>query len=328
MKSPFTGGNVILKQEDSELVFRKEKFQYVYLYYECEDTKEHFTTTEIDEVNLAQVYNQYRIKYGIPSPDEIRQIRIAYGLTAAKMSKILGFGDNQYRLYENGDMPSESNGKILGSIKDPSFFLKFVENARGQFEDSEYDLILSRLTKVIAEQETPNAQENLIFGSYHRGICNGYAAQSYEKLKNTILFFIKGCEEVYNTKMNKLLFYVDFFAFKEHAQAITGLGYKAIQYGPVPVRWDRVYSLIDGVEQEIVEFPSGIFGTRLNTSLMPDYSVFSENEVLILKKVLEKFKDVSAVAISDLSHKEDAWIKYSGTHEMINFKEAFTLRAL
>jgi len=244
------------------------------------------------------------------------------------MSKILGFGDNQYRLYENGDMPSESNGKILGSIKDPSFFLKFVENARGQFEDSEYDLILSRLTKVIAEQETPNAQENLIFGSYHRGICNGYAAQSYEKLKNTILFFIKGCEEVYNTKMNKLLFYVDFFAFKEHAQAITGLGYKAIQYGPVPVRWDRVYSLIDGVEQEIVEFPSGIFGTRLNTSLMPDYSVFSENEVLILKKVLEKFKDVSAVAISDLSHKEDAWIKYSGTHEMINFKEAFTLRAL
>lgn len=57
MKSPFTGGNVSLQQENSELVFRKEKFQYTYLYYECEDTKEHFTTTEIDELNLAQVYN-------------------------------------------------------------------------------------------------------------------------------------------------------------------------------------------------------------------------------------------------------------------------------
>lgn len=66
MKSPFTGGKVTLQQEKSELIFRKEKFQYVSLYYQCEDTKERFTTTEIDEINLGQVYNQYRAKYGIP----------------------------------------------------------------------------------------------------------------------------------------------------------------------------------------------------------------------------------------------------------------------
>jgi len=72
MKSPFTGGKVTLKQEDSELVFRKEKFQYTHFYYQCEDTNERFTTTEIDEINLSQVYNQYRIKYGIPFPDGIK----------------------------------------------------------------------------------------------------------------------------------------------------------------------------------------------------------------------------------------------------------------
>ena len=126
MKSPFTGGNVSLRQENSELVFRKEKFRYTYLYYECEDTKEHFTTTEIDELNLAQVYNQYRIKYGIPFPDEIKQIREMYDLSALKMSEILGFGDNQYRLYESGGMPSEANGKVLNLIKDPAIFETFV----------------------------------------------------------------------------------------------------------------------------------------------------------------------------------------------------------
>ena len=130
MKSPFTGGNVSLRQENSELVFRKEKFRYTYLYYECEDTKEHFTTTEIDELNLAQVYNQYRIKYGIPFPDEIKQIREMYDLSALKMSEILGFGDNQYRLYESGGMPSEANGKVLNLIKDPAIFETFVRNAR------------------------------------------------------------------------------------------------------------------------------------------------------------------------------------------------------
>ena len=133
MKSPFTGGNVALQQENSELMFRKEKFQYVHLYYQCEDTKERFTTTEIDELNLSQVYNQYRVKYGIPFPDEIKRIRQMYELSASKMSEILGFGDNQYRLYENGDMPSEANGKILSSIKEPSIFKVFVENAKNQF---------------------------------------------------------------------------------------------------------------------------------------------------------------------------------------------------
>ena len=67
MKSPFTGGNVILQQENAELMFRKERFQYVYLYYLCAYTKARFTTSDLDEINISQVYNQYRIKYGIPS---------------------------------------------------------------------------------------------------------------------------------------------------------------------------------------------------------------------------------------------------------------------
>lgn len=98
MRNPFSGGNVIHKQDDPELIFRKERFQYIYHYYQCEDTKEKFTTKKIDEINLSQVYNQYRIKYGIPFPDEIKHVRKMNELSASKMSEILGFGDNQYRL--------------------------------------------------------------------------------------------------------------------------------------------------------------------------------------------------------------------------------------
>ena len=256
MKSPFTGGNVSLRQENSELVFRKEKFRYTYLYYECEDTKEHFTTTEIDELNLAQVYNQYRIKYGIPFPDEIKQIREMYDLSALKMSEILGFGDNQYRLYESGGMPSEANGKVLNLIKDPAIFETFVRNARYQLDEKEFKRILAKLNKVI-ESQLPDIEAELIYDSYTRGSINGYATQSYKKLKNILLYFIERCGGVFNTKMNKLLFYTDFLCYKKYGRAMSGLAYKAIQYGPVPVRWDRVYSLVDGVNQDIVEFESG-----------------------------------------------------------------------
>lgn len=325
MKSPFTGGKVVLKQENAELMFRKEKFQYVYIYYLCEDTKERFTTTEIDEINLSQVYNQYRIKYGIPFPDEIKHIRQMYELSASKMSQILGFGDNQYRLYENGDMPSETNGKILSSIKEPSVFKVFVENAKNQFETKEFENILCKLKKVM-EYERSHIKEELIFDSYSRGANNGYAAQSYSKLKNIILYFIEKCGDTFNTKMNKLLFYTDFLSYKTYGHGISGLAYKAIKFGPVPIRWDRVYSLMDDIYPEIVEFNSGNCGTKLCSTLSPDYSCFSDEELSILNIVLEKFKDISASDISELSHKEEAWKKYQNTNQIIDYKEAFMLR--
>ena len=233
MKSPFTGGEARLMREPRELVFRKEKFTYIAHYYECVDTQEQFTTTELDTLNINQVYNQYRVKYGIPFPDEISSIRALYGLSASKMSKILGLGINQYRLYENGEIPSESIGKVLKSILNPDIFSDFVKNAENQFSPHDYTVIVEKLkcsVKRIDGVDNPRR----IFGAYPRSIMNGYAEQSYNKLKNIILFFINGCESVFNTKMNKLLFYTDFASYKRRGTGISGLAYKAIQYGPVP----------------------------------------------------------------------------------------------
>jgi hypothetical protein len=66
MKSPITGKEMTLQIEKSTLVFRKEKFEYNYKSYFCEDSAESFTTTELDEFNLNQVYNQYRDKHNVP----------------------------------------------------------------------------------------------------------------------------------------------------------------------------------------------------------------------------------------------------------------------
>lgn len=324
MKSPFTGGKALLKKENSELVFRKETFKYINSYYECEETKEHFTTTKLDEINLSQVYNQYREKYGIPYTDEIKKIRQFYGLPAIKMSKILGLGDNQYRLYENGDIPSETNGKLLNSIKKIDTFKSFVENSKNQFAPSEYEKILEKF-KNIPENKS-NKCKDLIFDSYSRGKVNGFADQSYSKLKNILLFYIEKLNGVFNTKMNKLLFYTDFLCYKCNGNAMSGLAYKAIKHGPVPVRWDRVYSLIDDIDNEFYQFNSNIYGTKLCSTLSPDLSKFSEEEISILEKVYNKFKDSTATQISSISHEEEAWKDYIDKDETINFDEAFSLK--
>ena len=327
MKSPFTGGNVTLCHEESELTFRKEKFQYVHLFYECDDTKERFTTTELDEVNIGQVYNQYRAKYGIPFPDEIRYMRQQYGLSASKMSQILGFGDNQYRLYENGDMPSETNGKILMSIMEKHVFESFVKNARNQFDEEEYKKIISKLNEKQPDKESEFAK-SYVFNSNRKDIYNGYATQSISKLKNILLFYIERFNGVFFTMMNKLLFYTDFYHYKMYGKGMSGLAYKAIQHGPVPIRWDRIYSFYNDIQQEIVHFDSGAEGTRLTSGISPDMAKFSEKEVRVLESVYLRFKSNNSVQISETSHEEEAWLKYVDSGQMISFNMAFDLKAL
>ena len=327
MKSPFSGGDAKLCYEASVLTFRKEQFRYVHQFYECQDTHERFTTTELDEANMAQVYNQYRAKYGIPFPEEIKRIRQHYGLSATKMSAILGFGENQYRLYENGDMPSEANGKLLMSIMNPEIFRIFVDNARGQFSDEEFAKLLEKAESWKLEKY-PSVVIDYVFGKSRRDINNGYAALSISKIKNILLYFIEKGHGVFITKMNKLVFYTDFLSYRMLGKGMTGLGYKAIQHGPVPVRWDRIYSFYEDINQEIVAFPDGREGTILKSNLSPDLSDFSEQEQKIMETVHLRFKNESPTQISEISHHEEAWKQYIDSGQLISFEKAFCLKAL
>ena len=327
MTSPFTGGVATLLNEPSTLVFRKETFHYVHQFYECQDSHERFTTSELDEANLAQVYNQYRAKYGIPFPEEIKRIRQHYGLSATKMSEILGFGENQYRLYENGDMPSEANGKVLMSIMNPEIFRVFVENARGQFSYDEFGKLMARANAWEKEKYSPDVVD-YVFGRNRRDISNGYTALSISKIKNILLYFIEKSHGVYITKMNKLLFYTDFLSYKISGKGMTGLRYKAIQHGPVPVRWDRIYSFYEDIRQEIVPLSNDKEGTMLVSNLSPVMTDFSDDELEILNAVYERFQKETSSQISETSHHEEAWKQYVESGQLISFEKAFCLKAL
>ena len=143
MKSPFTGGEVVLKSEIRKAKFRGKEYEYTSEFYECVDTKAMFTTTEMDEVNIGQIYNQYRVENRIPFPDEIRKLRESCGISARLMSKLLGFGENQYRLYEKGEIPNISNGRLLRClIENPHAIMSFAQSARNELGERNYDKIL------------------------------------------------------------------------------------------------------------------------------------------------------------------------------------------
>ncbi len=325
MKSPFTGGEAVLCHERRAATFRKERFNYVHRYYKCSDTGESFTTTKLDAVNLMQIHNQYRVKYGIPFPDEIKATRSRYGFSASKMSRILGFGENTYRLYENGEVPNVANGKTLMAIQSPSVFKKYLEDAKGELSIEKYN---EAMCKISDEDEIQRILSWLVFGGKPRGKFNGYTFQSISKLKNVILYFIEKLNGVFVTKMNKLLFFADFVSYRENGQAVTGLSYKAIQYGPVPEHWDSIYGLIEDIDQVIVDFGNGNSGQKLVSNVSFDASVFTSEQISVLEKVYSTFKNDTSSKISNRSHNEEAWTENVGRHDLISFDYAFSLKEI
>lgn len=59
MKSPLTGREMKLMSEVININYKGKSYEVTQQYYLCELSNEQFTTTELDEQTLQQVYNQH-----------------------------------------------------------------------------------------------------------------------------------------------------------------------------------------------------------------------------------------------------------------------------
>ena len=322
LKSPFTGGRVKEVSTVEEHEFRKELFSVHVRYYVCVDTGEKFTTSEQDELLFNELYSQYRAAHGIPFPEEIKTIRQRYGLNYQQMTKILGFGSNQYAQYEKGQVPSESNGKMLSAIMNRQFMLHLLEDSKAEFGDEEYQKVYQSVLTSDIRVEDEEAKR-LIYRDTHRSIYNGYGMHSVRRVSEMVKFFVSQEGGVFPTKLNKEMFYADFLHYKLHGQSISGLQYQAIQYGPVPVHYDTIYDNIEGINKEIV-ISHNMESMRLSCEGF-DPSVFSEQELQTLNMVLAMAQPMNTKDLIDKSHEEDAWLNHRENNGLIPYSEAFAI---
>lgn len=300
-------------QEVRTITFRKEEFSYIHTGI-IDEEGEMWTTTEMDEANIFQVYNQYRVKHGIPFPDEISGIREHYGLSAAKMAQILGFGINQYRMYEDGEVPSVSNARTIIAAREKDIFMSFVEASKSEMSELEY----LRIKKKVEAAE----------GDYKQSVqpseYTGFRSMSLDKIANIVQLIIANIGSTFVTKMNKLLFYADFIHYKKHGYGITGITYKALPFGPVPEHWGILYSSLPGIDMEEFVYPSGQSGIKLEATTTGE-NVLSESELSTIEAVCEYFGKMNAGEISQTSHLEKGWIENMDNRSAISYQDAFAM---
>lgn len=332
MKSPLTGKKMELAKERRLMNFRKETFEIVFHYYKCIDSGEQFTTTPLDEVNMNQIYNQYRDKFNIPFPDEISRIRNKYGLSATKMSEILGFGVNSYRHYEAGEMPSVANAKLIQMADDPEIFIGMVELCANLESQTKSNYI--KKAKLLAEDKKLNSIKlnfkEYLLGNHLADIYSGYRNPNLEKFTEMVVYFSEKLSP-FKTKMNKLLFYADFLSFKQSCFSISGIRYQAIDLGPVPTKFQSIFEYLAN-KQEIdiltTEFPKGYTGEQFKARMDRKFNsnLFSVPELETLEKVANGLKNTSTTNLVELSHLEEAWKNNEKEKNVISYEYAFELK--
>ena len=279
-------------------------------YYQCIFCGEAFDDPRSENDPLEKAYREYRRRHNMMQPQEIRDLRVGYGLTQHEMAKILGWGLATLSRYENGALQDEAHDKTLRLAMDPHNLLKLIEETPHVFSEEKRRHVVEQLqtSKEMIYDFARIFEER--FGRHAVDELSGYKKLDLTKLYNAILFFCKN--GIYKTFLNKLLFYSDFKHFKDHAISITGTRYAKATRGPVPDKWEYYISLLideKSLLSDEIFISDEITGEKLTSLRGPDLSIFDDSELLVLASIKDHFKDWTATRISDFSHNEEGYKK-------------------
>lgn len=133
------------------------------------------------------------------------------------------------------------------------------------------------------------------------------------KLKELTLHISDVCQddpEFGATKLNKILFVSDFFAYSVFGKSITGENYFHLPKGPAPKKMKRIQAelIVEG-RAEIVDRP--YFG-RTQKRLVPkkgaNTTLFEQEELDLVKDVVNSMRGITAKEISDWIHQLLPWL--------------------
>lgn len=153
-----------------------------------------------------------------------------------------------------------------------------------------------------------------------------------EKLLNAIIFFCNNTKHCYKLKLMKLLYYLDFWHFKETGKAVTGQIYKAWKMGPVP---QKIYSELSPdknpadlkeflfIEEEVFDEINNKRKLVIKPRKPFNEKIFTKREIEVLKRVAEIFYEATGEQMKDSTHMKNApWdktVKEKGEFSEIDF---------
>jgi len=166
---------------------------------------------------------------------------------------------------------------------------------------------------------TPEAEDKLTFGINTN--------ETEERLRELLLYVVQKCEgepRFGATKLNKILFYSDFYAFAHFGEPITGAQYMKLPQGPAPKHLLPVRKKLEQTgELEVFTKPTFYGGhqVRFVAKRSPELFRFSGPQLALVDEVIEYLRDLKAADVSNATHGR-AW-KAACDKDLIPYESVF-----
>lgn len=297
----------------------------------CIECNNDLYINSLERENNERIYNVYKEKSNIITGKDIIDFRNKYNISQRELTSILGFGKMTINRYERGDIPTKSQSDYLKLLIENED--KFIEKVKDAYSK---ELITKKTYLKVVNDVVKNDDFELkmqdIFRRYIKeslnrkpDIYNGYKVFDLEKLENIISYIASKVKNLTVTSINKYLWYIDMYSFKQRTVSITGLTYQNQKFGPTILdqKYNEITVLNDKYKREDIEVDNGTM-TKIVSNKNYDLSEIENDEKEIIDFVIKLLKDKKVTEISEMSHNEIAW-KKTKRLERISYEYAMKL---
>lgn len=306
-------------------IFKGEQVNYLAHYHYCKNSNEFYETEDQISNNDTSMKDAYREKMGLLTSKDIISIRKKFGISQSDLALLLGWGEKTITRYEGHQVQDVAHDSILRKIEsDPEWYLELLDAYQKKHSLSSYHKYLDTALSLFEKQQDEYLQKSIqgAYAKYNKlDECNGYTELNLRKVVDVIRYFSNSVKvkALYKVKLMKMLWYSDALSFKTRDKAITGLVYKALPMGAVPIAYELVIDL-SGINYEEVDYDEGT-GYHFINDGVDEYRSLDIDEIAILDQIIARFGDSSKKEIIESMHQEEAY-KETAAYDIIQYKYA------
>lgn len=308
--------------------FKNVPIEYTAEYFYCDQTDEVYADELQMSSNDIAMKNAYRRKTGLLTSNEIASIRAKYGISQSDLCILLGWGGKTITRYESHQVQDIAHDTILRKLdSDPEWFLQLLQIEKDRISTASYSKYMDTAT-MLFERDHDLYLKSAIMSKYARFLHNpevtGGKALSLEVVVDMINYYANSSmvTSLFRVKLMKLLWYADALSFKRRGHSISGLVYRALPMGAVPLAYELIVDL-SSIHCEEIDMGDGT-GYKFLPTTEKTYPHLSEEDKEILDSVIHCFGKTSKNVIVETMHREDAYVE-TAPNDIIQFKYARTL---
>ena len=292
-----------------------KQYSYTGTEAHCKECGSYVYVPEIIDANLRSLYDEYRKENNIIPLDEINEIPTKYSIGKRPLSLLLGWGEQTFSRFADGDIPSKQYSDILQHIyNNPEYYLHLLISNK------------NNLKSALSYEKSYKATQKLLLKSNNSSSNNdSINTDSSSKINDVIQYLLVKCEDITPLALQKSLYYIQGFHFAFYKSFLFIDDCQAWVHGPVYkdvyLRYkDYTFTPIDSPTTEISEIKSSekladykhaqkSDLTRLTAELT---TTLSATEKAVCDSVIENLCCYSGKELERFTHHEEPWILTRG----------------